>query len=121
MLRQLALSAAILTATATAVGAGQCGYDYCWGAVGIATNGNYGWSNNWGSESQAIQAAQDGCSGQCTTIKTFYNTCGSISVADNGAWGWGWHSDLDTAHSISMNYCMDNGYNCQPRVWACSY
>ena len=106
---------------ATAALAGTCGYQYCWGAVAIGPNGAWGWSQEMGNEQQAIDSALRGCKGNCDVFKTFYNTCGSIAVADNGGWGWGWHGDLETPKSIAMNYCMENGYNCEPRVWSCSY
>jgi hypothetical protein len=118
--RILAAAFAVLAAGATAVSAGSCGYDYCWGAVGIGTNGAYGWAHSYSNENDAYWSVQNSCQGNCETIKTFYNTCGAIATSPNGAWGWGWHDDLDTAKSIAMNYCMDNGYNCAPRVWACS-
>lgn len=109
-----------LVGGATQAAAGSCGYDYCWGAVGIGANGAYGFSHSYSSESAAIRSAQNGCKGQCSEIRTFYNTCGAIAVADNGAWGFGWHNDQELSESIAMNYCMDNGYNCQIRVWSCS-
>lgn len=113
-------AASSLVIFAGAAQAGSCGYEYCWGALGVAGNGAYGWSYGQGSESDAINVAQRGCKGQCSVIKTFYNTCGAISVGDGFGWGWAWDNDQEIAKSISMSYCMDNAYNCAPRVWACS-
>jgi hypothetical protein len=112
--------ALLLLSSVTQAAAGACGYDYCWGAVGVGANGAYGFSHGYGSENAAIQSAQSGCKGQCTNVRTFYNTCGAIAVADNGAWGFGWNNDQELSESIAMNYCMDGGYNCQIRVWSCS-
>lgn len=110
----------LLLLSCSAASAGSCGYDYCWGAVAIGSDGAWGWSKGHLSENEAKISAQNGCEGQCSNFRTFYNTCGSIAVADNGAWGFGWHNDKDLAQSTAMNYCMDGGYNCQVRVWACS-
>jgi len=114
------LALLVLALNTTAAIAGSCGYTYCWGAVGISQGGAYGWAHSYSSEDDAYRAVQKSCKYDCNVIKTFYNTCGAIAVADNGGWGWGWHNDLETAKSIALNYCMDNGYNCAPRVWACS-
>ena len=100
--------------------AGGCGYEYCWGAVASADSGAYGWSYGQISQGDAIELAQGGCKGQCAVVKTFYNTCGAISVGDGGIWGWGWHDDRETAISLSLSYCADNANSCQPRVWVCS-
>ena len=116
----LALAAAALAATVSAAEAGSCGYQYCWGAVGVGSNGAYGWAHSYSNENDAYWSVNNSCKGNCETIKTFYNTCGAIAQAPNGAWGWGWDSDLEIAKSIAMSYCMDNGYDCSPRVWACS-
>jgi len=100
--------------------ASECGQKFCWGAVAIGPDGAYGWSQGWNSEPGAINATQDGCKDRCMTFKTFYNTCGAISVADNGGWGWGWADTVKAAQKRASDYCADNGKNCAPRVWACS-
>ena len=87
ILRRAALAVAMVLAPAAH--AGSCGYDYCWGAVGFGPNGAWGYSYGQFSEDEAVNVAQDGCGWNCTVVKTFYNTCGAIAVADNGGWGWG--------------------------------
>lgn len=119
-IRSIFLSAALMAGLAASADAGSCGYTYCWGAVGVGTNGAAGWAHSYSSESDAYWSVNDSCQGNCETIKTFYNTCGAIAQASNGGWGFGWHADLETAKSIAMSYCMDNGYNCSTRAWACS-
>lgn len=99
--------------------AGSCGYDRCWGAVAIGKSGQ-AWSHSFSSENGAINSVRNNCNGPCSTIKTFYNACGSIASAPNGAWGWAWNTNMEAAKSEAMNYCMDNGRNCAPRVWVCS-
>lgn len=106
--------------TTNPVSAGQCGYDYCWGAVAIGQAGQTGWSFGQPSESAASNVAQDGCSWSCSVVRTFYNACAAIAVADNGAWGWDYEKNRELAESSAMNYCMDSGYNCAVKVWSCS-
>ncbi|MEW7008366.1 DUF4189 domain-containing protein [Lentilitoribacter sp. EG35] len=110
----------LMTATLTNIShAGSSGYERCWGAVAIGPNG-HAWSHSYSSENGAINSVRNNCNGPCSTIKTFYNTCGSIASAPNGAWGWAWNGNMEAAKSEAMSYCMDNGQNCTPRVWACS-
>ena len=116
----LAVGCLVLAGSVSQAAAGSCGYTYCWGAVGIGADGSFGWSHSHRSEGLAIQAAQDGCKGRCSEIKTFYNTCGAIAVSDNGAWGFGWHENQELASDMAVDYCQDNGYNCRVQVWACS-
>lgn len=113
----LALTVGLLTAS-NAV-AGSCGYDRCWGAVAIGPNGQ-AWAHSYSSERGAINAIANNCRGRCSTIKTFYNTCGAIASSPSGAWGWAWHGNMEVAKSEAMAYCMDHGYDCTPRAWACS-
>lgn len=114
----LLLGAVIFTATPAR--AQSCGYAQCWGAVAIGPGSAYGFSHGYGSERDAINVAQQGCQYDCNVVRTFYNTCAAIAVADNGGWGWGWHAQRELAESTAMNYCMDQGRNCRVRVWSCS-
>ncbi|WP_372884142.1 DUF4189 domain-containing protein [Shimia sp.] len=105
---------------AGALNAGQCGYEQCWGAVGIGPGGAYGWAHSHASEGAAYNAAQRGCRGNCDQIRTFYNTCGAIARASNGGWGWGWASSRQAAENTALGYCREYGANCRVAVWACS-
>lgn len=119
ILKTSLLSITIIAASLSSAFAGSCGYDKCWGAVAIGQNGQ-AWSQHYASERAAIDSIRNNCSGPCQTIKTFYNTCGAIASAPNGAWGWAWHGSMEIAKSEAMAYCMDNGRDCTPRAWACS-
>jgi hypothetical protein len=118
--KSFGVAAALLLAGAVSAQAGQCGYDYCWGAVGIGPGGAYGYSYEHSSEARAINAAQQGCGGNCTNIKTFYNTCGAMARGNNGAWGFGWANSEGQAKANALGYCRQNGRGCQVAVWACS-
>lgn len=105
-----------------AVSAGECGLEYCWGAVGIGPNGAWGYSHSQYSEADAISAAQgpDACQGDCDIVQTFYNTCGALSEGSDGSWGFGYAGTRELAEETSLEYCRDYGTGCQVRVWACS-
>lgn len=105
---------------AGAATAGSCGYQYCWGAVGFGPNGAVAYSHGYPSESDAWNRAQYECEGDCTTIQTFYNTCGAIALATNGGWGFGWGGSRALAESNAISYCRENGPGCRTAVWACS-
>ncbi len=110
----------LLNASTDSAYAGNCGYQKCWGAVGIGDYGAYGYSYGQKSRAAALQVAQNGCGGNCNNIKAFYNSCGAMAVADNDGWGWGYERNIGSAESIAMNYCTDYGPNCQIRVSVCS-
>jgi len=117
-LRHAALAVAM--GLAPAAYAGECGYDYCWGAVGFGANGAWGYSHGQISENDAVNVAQDGCGWNCTVVRTFYNTCGAIAVADNGGWGWAHAPTMSDAESSAIAYCVPHGRNCRVRVSSCS-
>lgn len=119
-IRALTLVAATLLAGAAS--AGECGLDYCWGAVGIGPNGAWGYSHSQYSEADAIAAVQapDACEGDCDVVQTFYNTCGALSEGSDGSWGFGYASTRELAEETSLDYCRDYGSGCRVRVWACS-
>lgn len=118
---KITLSAAAIALALTAGQASACGYQYCWGAVGIGPNGAWAYAHGHRTEQDAINTAQGQCGWNCNPVKTFYNTCASIAQADNGGWGFATEKTIELAKSSAMSWCMDQGRNCQPRVWACSY
>lgn len=102
--------------------AGQCGYEYCWGAVGSGPNGAWGWSAGMWSEDDAMIRVDSECGGSCDIIQTFYNTCGAIARASNGAWGWSTGASRGAAENGALGYCRQyGGQDCSVRAWACSY
>jgi Domain of unknown function (DUF4189) len=98
----------------------HCGYQRCWGAVGFGPGGAYGFSHSYGSQHQARRQAARACRGDCTVIKTFYNTCGAIAAGQDGGWGWGYAPSRRRASRLALQYCRQNSYNCNVRAWACS-
>lgn len=112
---------AALAFAAGPVAAGQCGYQYCWGAVGFGPGGAAGWAHSYPSQQDAYNAVQSNCGWDCTQIKTFYNTCGAIAVGANDGWGWGHSPSRAGAESLALGYCNQYDYGCSVRVWACSF
>lgn len=110
----------VMASWAAAAAAAQCGYDYCWGAVGFGPGGAYGFSHGHVSEQDAYNAAQDGCGWDCTEVRTFYNSCAAMAVGQSGGWGWAYDRTRSLAERNALNYCADYDYGCQIRVWACS-
>ena len=117
------LAAGIVTSMflATAAAAGNCGYQYCWGAVGFGPGGAWGWAADYASEQAAWNRVNAECNGSCTQIKTFYNTCGAIAAGYNDGWGWGHAPTKQGAMNIAMSYCNQYDAGCSIRAWACSY
>jgi len=115
-----AIGALMMLGTLPAM-AGQCGYDYCYGAVAYNPNtGSYGWSHSHWSETDAANAAQEGCGYNCTEVKTFYNTCGAVALGANGGAGWGFGFPRQAAQNQALSYCNGVDYGCRVLVWACS-
>lgn len=119
-LKRLVAASAAWAVIAGAAAAGQCGYDYCWGAVAAGPDGASGYSYSHVSEKNAHQVALEGCGGRCDTVRTFYNACGAIARGGNGAWGWATGPNREAAQSGALAYCTRNGQDCHIRVWACS-
>lgn len=100
--------------------AGQCGYDYCWGAVSIGPRGEWAWSTGYMAENGAVAKIQSTCSG-CTEIEAFYNGCGAIVQGVGGAWGFGWGETRAQAERAAIGYCSGYESGCKTVVWSCSY
>ena len=123
MMKTTTLCAALaLAATLTGPAvAGQCGYQYCWGAVAFNANtGAYGYSYSYYSEGAAASAAQEGCGYNCPEVKTFYNQCGAAAVGSNGGFGWGIGASRFDAENLAMSYCNNYDYGCRVLVYSCS-
>ncbi len=119
--KKLVLASAVIGALGTPSLAGQCGYQQCWGAVGIGPGGAWGFSHSYPSEQQAYDRVVEECQWNCDVIQTFWDTCGSIASASNGAWGFATRLYRDDAQSAALDQCWQYGGNdCTVTVWACS-
>lgn len=109
-----------LTFPLTQANANHCGSSRCWGAVGFGPNGARAFSHSYRQENSAYNRVYDECGGNCTIIKTFFNSCGAIASGPNGGWGWGYAPGRGRAERIAMDYCRKNTRGCRIRAWACS-
>jgi hypothetical protein len=102
--------------------AAACGYSTCWGAVGIAPNGAYGFSTSYATEDAALNRMFSECP-NCDTWYTFFNACGAIARASDGAWGSGWGTSRQLAESYATQTCNTHTRSggCRTSVWACSF
>ena len=116
----LVMAAGFLVASMGSAQAGDCGYATCWGAVGIGSNGAFGFSHSYPSEAAAMSRVQAECAGNCEQIQSFYNTCGAMARGNGGAWGFGWADTRAQAEANALGYCQQNGSGCRGVVWACS-
>lgn len=113
--------ATALALAATSAVAGQCGYQYCWGAVGFGPGNAWGYAHSYASQQAAYNRVHQECGGNCTQIKTFYNTCGAIAAGANNGWGWGHAPSRQQAQNIALGYCNQYDNGCTIRAWACSF
>lgn len=122
MKKTLLCAAIALASTVSApADAGQCGYQYCWGAVAFDANtGAFGYSYSYFSEGEAVAAAQQGCGYNCPEVKTFFNQCGAAAIGSNGGFGWGVGLSRAAAENVAMSYCNNYDYGCRVLVWSCS-
>lgn len=121
---KILLQAAIVSCASLSLGsalnAGQCGLEKCWGAVGIGQDGAYGWALGKATERDAFDAAQAKCDNNCNELRTFYDACGAMAKARNGGWGWAWGQSRAEAEASALGYCSEYGRDCEVTVWACS-
>lgn len=120
MLRKTFVAAIAMLSMASSAIAGQCGYEKCWGAVGVGPNGAWGYAIEYSNENAAWNRVQSECSGNCDNIHTFYNACGAIAMASDGSWGFDWGYSRAEAENNALGQCYKYGSDCSVRVWGCS-
>ena len=99
--------------------AGDCGYDYCWGALAIGPDGATGRASSMRTAPWAHDRAADLCGGDCA-VEMFYNSCAAIARDRTGAWAFGWDPVRDRAFEKAMAGCEADGGTCRVATWACS-
>lgn len=119
--RRLLWVAGLVLAGALPGQAGDCGYEYCWGAVAVGPDGAASRSSGLRTAPRAWDRAEIACGGKCTTIETFSNGCGAIAVdKDEVAWA-GFAESRGDAEAEAMDNCAQSDARlCRIRVWACS-
>ncbi len=112
------LIAVVLGGAATQ--AGQCGYEYCWGALTAGPNGAAGRASGMRSAPAASDRATEVCGAACDRAEVFVNSCAFLVEDRSGARHFGWHEDRAEAERRARASCEAGGALCRVRIWACS-
>jgi hypothetical protein len=85
-------------------------------------SGAFGFSDNYGSKSQADDRALSECGKtDCVVASWFYNNCGAVAASDDGSRGGGHGSSVSNAISDAENACTrQGGTACVVKVTHCS-
>ncbi|NMN98508.1 DUF4189 domain-containing protein [Antrihabitans stalactiti] len=83
------------------------------------TTGNVGWSYDYANRATAEAVATGYCNASdCQAVVWFYNGCGALSVASDGAYGWGYAPTREGAEYHALrNTPGPNGHIVR---WVCT-
>jgi hypothetical protein len=91
-----------------------------YGAIAFSeSTGQTGYSYDYGSRSDAEQAALDNCGKNDCEIKSWFeNSCGALAQGDDGSLGYSWAAgSRSQAESRALSECGGSG--CKVLAWAC--
>jgi hypothetical protein len=95
-----------------------------YGAIAYSPDdGNYGYSQNYGSRAQAESRARQQCGkSDCEIAAWFYNSCGALAAdEEEGSWGGAQGSSEQRASAGAQARCAsEGGKNCKVLVSVCS-
>jgi Domain of unknown function (DUF4189) len=97
---------------------------FAFGAIAVqGTNGNVGWSHDYGSKGEAREAALQQCGPGCKAVLDFWNGCGAYAADQDGGstvWGTGIADNASQAQDTAVSNCESYGGNsCKVRAWGC--
>ena len=99
----------------------NCGYDYCWGAIGAGTGGIAARASGFRTAPGATAWAKQQCFGNCTMLEPFYNGCAAIAEDFEGRMFVAFADELEPTIKAAMADCeVDTRRVCRLRVSACS-
>lgn len=119
-LSQILACVICLSGVGTSADAGQCGYEFCWGAVSVGPLGATGRATGVRTAPDAANAAREVCGASCGVVEVFVNSCAAIAEGRNGAWAFGWGDSRSIAEAQALEACEKDEASCGVRVWACS-
>jgi hypothetical protein len=93
------------------------------GAIAYSpASGAFGFSDNYGSRSQADNRALSECGKtDCVVASWFYDNCGAVAASDDGSWGGGHGASVSSAIRDAENACArQGGTACVVKVTHCS-
>jgi hypothetical protein len=102
---------------------GPGGSSIKYGAIAYSpTTGLDGYSDNYPDKAQADQRALSECGqADCVVATWFYDNCGALATADNGAWGAEVGGSEARARSLALARCgRQGGDHCQIKISHCS-
>jgi hypothetical protein len=88
--------------------------------VAYGPGGAWAWRVNYPTRAAASHAVRVACSGRCTHILTFHNSCGAYAVGSYGQYGWGNAYSAAGARSRALAECQARGPGCVIRVSGCT-
>lgn len=100
--------------------AGECGLEYCWGALAAGPNGGAGRATAMRTAPDALARALSVCGSGCEMGEVFVNSCAAIAEDSKGARFFGWDADRDTALDKAKAACGAGQGYCRIRITACS-
>ncbi len=83
---------------------------------------HFGISSNKESERRADEVANDNCTGNCSIIFRFNNTCAALATEQtpHGAYGFAHDDDLENAKHKAKRECESSGGSeCKVITWGC--
>ncbi len=117
----VATAAAVIVLAVGPAAAGQCGYEYCWGALTIGDRGAAGRATGLRTAPGAADAAQERCGTGCEAPEVFVNACAAFAQDAAGRRTFGWsEDDRASAEAKALSACQQSGKGCRIRIWACS-
>jgi hypothetical protein len=94
-----------------------------YGAIAYSpASGEFGYSDNYGSEALADDRAVRECGhSDCVVATWFFNNCGALATSDNGSWSGGHGPDEASAIRDAEDECTRQGGSaCVVKVTHCS-
>ena len=111
---------AVLFAAGSQAEAGECGYDYCWGALAVGPYGAAGRATGMRTAPGAAARALETCGANCEAPEVFVNSCAAFAESSKGERAFGWQDTRALAETAATKACEKDGEACRIRIWACS-
>jgi hypothetical protein len=102
---------------------GGAGHRTTYGAIAYSpSSGSFGYSYEHANRTQAESRAVRECGkDDCKVATWFFNNCGAVAAASNGAWGGAQGGSERTAQSAALSRCAnEGGTSCEIKVTRCS-
>ena len=121
MLCEIWIAVSISLASAPSLqAAGSCGYDHCWGGVGVGPDGISARASGHKTAPAAMERLKRICREKCTVLEIFHSGC-AVIVQDHDEIAFtGFAETRKLAEADAIAACETGTSHCRTRVWACS-